>query len=273
MHHIIQLPFFSSYESYTVYTYGRSVLLFEKETLTPPPTSEWIMLPQIPNYTSQETIGTASWLCIGLFDSRTQTFKTYLLSLPNTKAVSKEVYDNGIVLAHNAGFFMKITICQEDNFVWTSIPAHRELQINRSGSTILLRYHNDTIQLCDARTGAAVFDSLHSDKYLVGDSDDGTKIALCDLNSDVTSVFDMALGGKVIVVLDGRVGRVLLFGEKITYELNKCLIIQSLETGDILFRHGIPEHWGPYHIDATPDGTRVITYNSRTCMVWDVGDL
>ncbi len=94
--------------------------------------------------------------------------------------------------------------------------------------------------------------------------------------------FDMALGGSsmVIAIFDGFVeehGKALFLGEsKIAYILNKHLIIQSLVTGNILFRHGIPKdeyYDGGYSVCTTLDGARVVILSLVNCMVWDVGDL
>ncbi|KAK0200219.1 hypothetical protein DFS33DRAFT_1395744 [Desarmillaria ectypa] len=259
---------------------GRSMIFFEYKLATAPPTSEFIMLP-LHDYVSQGSIGNPSWLYLVLFDLRTRTFKTYALSLSHFSSndFSTFEYDTGVVLVHNVGYFMKIAIGQEDNFTWTSIPAYQELHVCRDGSMIILRDHDDTIQLYDARTGAAVFDPLCTDALLKGVSDDGSKIVLLGGSSAVMRVYDMTLGGKIIAVMNHvarDVAVLFLGGSKIACILRKRLIIQSLVTGDILFSHGIPEDptWSHY-MKVTPDGTRVLTCNAidTSMMVWDIGDL
>ncbi len=147
---------------------------------------------------------------------------------------------------------------------------------------IILVHPDDTIQLYDARSGATVFDPLHTDGHIITVSDDGSKIILQDWDSKAASLFDMALGGSsmVIAIFDGFVeehGKALFLGEsKIAYILNKHLIIQSLVTGNILFRHGIPKdeyYDGGYSVCTTLDGARVVILSLVNCMVWDVGDL
>ncbi|KAK0438265.1 hypothetical protein EV421DRAFT_1906799 [Armillaria borealis] len=177
---------------------------------------------------------------------------------------------------------------QEDNFTWTSIPAYHNLRICQDESIIILVHHDDmamtryTIQLYDAQTGATVFDPLHTNGSIMAVSDDGSKIVLYDWDSKAASLFDMALGGssKVIAVFDNFVHRhaILFLGEsKIAYILDECLIIRSLATGNIIFRHGIPEDQyyerGYSTIHATPDGARVVICGLLTCTVWDVGDI
>ncbi len=263
-----------------------SIILMTYEVEMPPPTSDWIRL-SLPSHNhpslSQKTPNKPSWMHIILFDSRTWTLKTYVLFLSqfHYNDFSTAVYDNGVVIAHKVGYFMKIAIGQEDNFAWTSIPAYCDLRIHRDGSIIILVHPDDTIQLYDARSGATVFDPLHTDGHIIAVSDDGSKIILQDRDSKAASLFDMALGGSsmVIAIFDGFVehGKALFLGEsKIAYILNERLIIQSLVTGNILFHHGIPKDEyddGGYGVRATPDGARVVISGLVDCMVWDVGDL
>ncbi|PBK66630.1 hypothetical protein ARMSODRAFT_352149 [Armillaria solidipes] len=273
-------PFFNSYLHSS--NQGHSTVLYRCTLVTPPPTSESIMLP-LHDYVSHETIDDSLWLSIGFFDSQTQVFKMYtlLLSHFSDDDFSLHPYDNGFVLAHNVGFFMKITIGQEDSFVWTPIPVYQSLDICRDGSIITLSHHDSTIQLYDTQTGAAVFNPLqsHTNEFIMDISNDGPKIALHDQDSRVIRVLDITLGGKVTTVIDEVVDNFMPFsfvgGSKIAYILQRCLIIQSVVTGSILFRYGIPKAFSRPIIKATPDGGRVVIYefHGSKCMVWDVRDL
>ncbi|KAK0234412.1 hypothetical protein EDD85DRAFT_792463 [Armillaria nabsnona] len=197
------------------------------------------------------------------------------------------------------GSFMKIAIGQEDNFAWISIPtsnchdpapstklgrrgqrlrprvypdfrANRDLRICRDGSKVIFSHYDNTIQLYDARTGTALFDPLHIDGWVIGVSDDGSKCVFHNRNPKSIRICDMNLGGKVIAVIDsGEFVPISFLGRsKIAYIIHQCLFIQSLVTGDILFRHGIPEsrERGRRWIQATPDGTRIITHDDEKCM-------
>ncbi len=91
-----------------------SIVLITYELETPPPMSDWIKLP-LHNHLSlsQKTTNKLfQWYYIILFDSRTQTLKTYMLFLSHFFAhqFATYVYNNGIIIVHNVGYFMKIVI-------------------------------------------------------------------------------------------------------------------------------------------------------------------
>ncbi len=273
----VQDPLFNSVKHSI--KWGRSTVLFTTcISVTPQPMSQWIVLP-LHNYVSYETTNNSMWLYMGFFDSQTQVFKMYILSLSpfSNSDFSFHPYDNGFVLAHNVGFFINIVIGQENKFVWTPIPAHQSLDICQDGSTIILSHHNSTTQLYDMQTGAAVSNPLqgHTGISII---DDRSQIMLHDWDSRVIRVFDMTLDGKVITVINDAEDYVpfsFVGGSKIAYVLHECLIIQSLVTGSILFRHGIPSAGMSVtvRLQATPDGARVVIYRHDECMIWDVEDL
>ncbi|PBK98181.1 hypothetical protein ARMGADRAFT_1075044 [Armillaria gallica] len=308
----LEIPHTSSFDrrNFISTLWGLSIVVFKRELATrPPPTSDWIMLP-LPDHVSQGTIHNPLWLYMAVFDSRTRTLGVYTLFLSHfsPRDFSIALYKNGIVLVHNVGSFMRIAIGQEDNFAWISIPtsnchgpapsaklgrrgqrlrprvypdfrANRDLRICRDGSKVIFTHYDNTIQLYDTRTGTALFDPLHIDGWVIGVSDDGSKIVFHNRNPKAIRICDMNLGGKVIAVIDSSAVEFVpisfLGRSKIGYIIHQCLFIQSLVTGDILFRHGIPEppERGRYWIQATPDGARIITHDDGKCMVWDVGDL
>lgn len=307
-----EIPHTSSFDrrNFISTLWGLSIVVFKRELATrPPPTSDWIMLP-LPDHISQGTIHNPLWLYMAVFDSRTRTLGVYTLFLSHfsPRDFSIALYENGFVLVHNVGSFMRVAIGQEDNFAWISIPtsnchgpapstklgsrgqrlrprvypdfqANRDLRICRDGSKVIFTHYDNTIQLYDTRTGTALFDPLHIDGCVIGVSGDGSKIVFRNRNPKAIRICDMNLGGKVIAVIDCSAGEFVpisfLGRSKIAYIIHQCLFIQSLVTGDILFRHGIPEppERGRYWIQATPDGARIITHDDGKCMVWDVGDL
>ncbi|KAK0234409.1 hypothetical protein EDD85DRAFT_955231 [Armillaria nabsnona] len=294
-----EIPYTSSFDqqNFASTIWGLSIVLFKHELATPPSTSDWIRLPFHDYHVSQGTNDNLLWCYMAVFDSRTRTLKKYTLFcshfLPREFSITP--YDNGFVLVHDVGYFMKIAVGQEHSFTWTSIPrsnyrgrsefpAYQDLCICRDGSKIVLSHQlpsGDIIKLCDARTGTTVLrvSPLDIEGHIIAVSDDGTKVALHNRHPKMIRVIDMNMDGEVVTVIHDAVEYMpisFLGGSKIAYILHQCLIIQSLVTSNILFRHGIPEYQeeGRYHIQATPDGTRVVTHDPyETCMVWDVGDL
>ncbi|SJL16195.1 uncharacterized protein ARMOST_19714 [Armillaria ostoyae] len=144
----------SIFGGHSTFIVNRSVIQFECKLTTPPSPSEWIILP-LHDDVSQETIDDPSWLYMGVFSSRTRTFKMYtlLLSHFSSSDFSISLYNNGIVLALKTGFFMKISIDQEDNFTMMDI----DPGISKT------RYFSRWINNC-----AAVFGPLHANRQPIG---------------------------------------------------------------------------------------------------------
>ncbi|KAK0481276.1 hypothetical protein IW261DRAFT_1562554 [Armillaria novae-zelandiae] len=242
---------------------------------------ECIVLPLHDDYVSHETIFNSSYhLHISFFDSQTQVFKVYTLSLSSFSEDDFNVhsYNKGFVLAHKVGFFMKITTGQEDNFAWIPIPMYKYLSVCEDGSIIALHHHDDTIQLYDTQTDAAVFDpvQIHADEHIFCISDDGSKMAFRNFYAMSIRAFDMTLG-RVTNVFKRKVDDIMFVGvSKIAYICNKQFIIQSFEKDSVLLCYDFSLTGSEYdRIRATQDGARVVIYDfhGSECMVWDAEDL